>query len=379
MNWKVPLSDIDLTEEEIQAVVEVLRSRWLSQGEITKKFENKFAEYLGVKYAFAVANGTAALHLACTAVGLSRDSQVILPSLTFVATANAVLYTQATPVFADVISLNNLTISPREIKKKINPQTRAIIVMHYGGYVCKMPEILDIAHRHNLRVIEDAAHAPGATLDGLKAGAFGDLACFSFFANKNLVTGEGGMVVTNQDDLAEKIRLMRSHGMTSLTWDRHRGHASSYDVVTLGYNYRMDEIRSALGLIQLEKLEKNNHARRRISQVYAEAFMEQPDLLVPFWPEHRGISSAHLFVIQLKNWKSRQEFQAHLKNHGIQSSLHYPPVHQFSLYSDSLAFQRENLSNTELAGKSLVTLPLFPTMSDQQIEAVIQAVKNFFA
>ena len=261
MDWQVPLSDIDLGDAEIEAVEKVLRSRWLSMGPVTQQFEAAFAAMCGAKHAFAVSNGTTALHLAYAALGLGPGDEVIVPALTFVATANAIRYTGATPVFADVTSLDDLTISPADIAAKITPRTRAIAVMHYGGYLCDMDAILALAGQHGLAVVEDACHAPGATYDGRGAGTLGDVGCFSFFANKNIAIGEGGMVTTNRDDLAERIRLLRSHGMTTLTWDRHRGHAASYDVVATGFNYRLDEIHSALGLAQLGKLLENNRRR----------------------------------------------------------------------------------------------------------------------
>ena len=245
MEWRVPLADLDFDQEEEQAILSVLRSRWLTMGSVTQQFEEEFAKVTGVKHAFALSNATAALHLACLALGIGTGDEVIVPSLTFVATANAVLYTGAEVRFADILGLDELNISPDAIEKEITARTKAIIVMHYGGFPCRIHEIRAIADRHGLALIEDAAHAPGAALAGRSLGAWGEVACFSFFSNKNLSTGEGGMLVTDREDIAEKVRLLRSHGMTSVTWDRHQGHAYSYDVVDLGYNYRSDEIRSA--------------------------------------------------------------------------------------------------------------------------------------
>jgi dTDP-4-amino-4,6-dideoxygalactose transaminase len=240
--WRVTLSEPDLGPEESQAVTAVLRSRWLTMGAITQTFEQKFAEFCGAKHAIAVANGTAALHLAHWALGVGSGDEVICPALTFVATANSVLYCRATPVFADINGLDNLNISPEAIRQKISPRTRCITVMHYGGYPCDMQAIRKIAGEHGLAVIEDACHAIGAEYHGKKCGTLGDIGCFSFFSNKNMVTGEGGMLVTNNAELAQKLRLGRSHGMTTMSWDRHQGHASGYDVVDLGFNYRIDEI-----------------------------------------------------------------------------------------------------------------------------------------
>jgi dTDP-4-amino-4,6-dideoxygalactose transaminase len=373
--WEVPLADLDLGQEEIQAVVRVLESRWLTMGQITQEFEQRFAQYLGVKHAFAVSSGTTALHLAYAALGISQDDEVILPSLTFVATANAVLYTGGKPVFADISALNDLNISPSDVERKVTRRTRAIAVMHYGGFPCDMESITAIAQRHGLAVVEDAAHAPGSKLDGRRAGTFGDVACFSFFSNKNLAVGEGGMVVTDRDDLAERIKAKRSHGMTTLTWDRHRGHAHSYDVVDLGYNYRIDELRSALGLVQLAKLDKNNQSREEIAKQYRQALVDVPGVLVPF-QDHPGVSSHHLFPIVLEESLSQREFMGQMREQGVQTSIHYPPIHGFTYYRERFGDSIGSLPLTETIGRREVTLPLYPTMTPESVDYVTQAVDS---
>jgi len=371
--WEVPLADLDLGQEEIEAVVGVLESKWLTMGQVTQEFERRFADYLGVKHAFAVSSGTTALHLAFAALGLSQSDEVILPSLTFVATANAVLYTHARPVFADISALDDLNISPADIERRITPRTKAITVVHYGGFPCDMESITAVAQRYGLFVIEDAAHAPGAELDGRKVGTFGDVACFSFFSNKNLAVGEGGMVVTNRDDLAEKIRVQRSHGMTTLTWDRHRGHAHSYDVVDLGYNYRIDEIRAALGLVQLSKLERNNLRRRRIAKQYRQALRDTPGVFIPF-QDHPGVSAHHLLAILLDDSICRNEFMAQMQGQGVQTSIHYPPIHEFSYYRKLFGDAVGTLPLTEAIGRREVTLPLYPTMTPGSLDHVTLAI-----
>ena len=297
--WKVPLADIQFGAEELQAISRVLDSKWLSMGPVTEEFEERFAEYVGTKYAFAVANCTAALHLAHLSLGLTRGDKVICPSLTFVATANSIRYTGATPIFADIISDNNLNISEEDIILKIDDRTKGICVVHYGGYPCNMEKIKKIAEDNNLYIVEDAAHAAGSsylspgllsTIDAenithdnaISCGAIGDIGCFSFFSNKNMTTAEGGMITTNRSDLADKLRILRSHGMTSLTWDRDRGHTFSYDVVELGYNYRIDEIRSALGISQLDSLHKNNIARNNIVSDYNNLLKNVDEIIIPF-------------------------------------------------------------------------------------------------
>jgi dTDP-4-amino-4,6-dideoxygalactose transaminase len=374
MNWQVPLSDIDYSEQEFAAVEQVLRSKWLSMGQVTQQFEQAAAAYFETRHAFAVANGTTALHLAYAALGMGPGDEVILPSLTFVATASAVLYTGATPVFADIIALDDLTISPEQIESRITPRTRAIVVMHYGGYPCDMETILEIASQHSLAVVEDAAHAPGTVYNGRKAGTLGDVGCFSFFANKNLVTGEGGLVVTARDDLAERIRLMRSHGMTTLTWDRHHGHAHSYDVTTLGYNYRLDEIRSTLGLTQLEKLDINNRRRKEITDVYRQELADAQGILLPFM-NHQGRSACHLCPVLLDDGIDRGAFIDRMRAAGVQTSIHYPPIHTFSYYRQRFNYELGLLPLTEEAGRREVTLPLFSGMTEAQVQFVVQVAR----
>jgi dTDP-4-amino-4,6-dideoxygalactose transaminase len=289
-----------------------------------------------------------------------------------VATANAVRYVGATPVFADIASPDDLNISPAAINLLITPHTRAIIVMHYAGYPCDMPAILSLAKQRGLFVIEDAAHAVGSELNGQKLGTLGDIGCFSFFSNKNMTTGEGGMLTTDNDDLAQKLSRLRSHGMTSLTWDRHKGHAWTYDVVDVGYNYRIDEIRAALGLAQLAKVEKNNECRRHLSQHYRSELQELArQVSIPFH-HHEGKTSAHIMPILLPKGTDREKFMSSMKEQGIQTSFHYPPVHTFTAYKSDTKW---NLPVTEEVASREVTLPLFPTMSVEDVDAVVAAVR----
>jgi len=374
MEWRIPLSDIDFGTEEKNAVDAVLQSKWLTMGSVTQEFEQAFADYVGAKYAIAVTNATAALHLACVVAGLAPGDEAIVPSLTFVATANAVRYTGATPVFADIVGEQDLNISYRSIEQAITERTRAILVVHYGGYACDMPRIMELARKHNLKIIEDAAHAVGSELGGRKLGTWGDMGCFSFFSNKNMTTGEGGMIATNEEEYSRRLHLLRSHGMTSLTWDRHKGHASSYDVVDLGYNYRIDEIRAALGLVQLGKLASNNEHRRRHVQMYRDVLQElAPQVTVPF-AEHAGLSAAHLMPMLLPAGSNKLSFMENMKAQSIQTSFHYPPVHTFTAYQQG----RDNASLpiTEAVAEREVTLPLYPTLREADIVAVAQAVVN---
>ena len=255
--------DLNYDHEEEEAVLATLRSRWISTGPRTVEFERLFAEALGARHAVAVANCTCALHLALQIVGVREGDEVIVPSLTFVATANAVRYVRATPVFCDIRGPDDLNIDPEQIESLITEKTRAIVVMHYGGFPCDMDRILELARKHRLRVVEDACHGPLSEYRGRKLGTMGDIGCFSFFSNKNISTGEGGMLVTDDAEFAERARLLRSHGMTTLSYQRASGHSTRYDVVESGYNYRMDDIHAALGIVQLGKL-RNDIARRAI-------------------------------------------------------------------------------------------------------------------
>jgi len=376
MNWEIPLADLDFGPEESTAVLNVLNSHWLTMGEVTQEFELAFAEYNQVKHAIAVANGTAALHLACTALGLERGDEVITPALTFVATANAIRFTGAMPSFADIVSPVDLTISPASIEERINTRTKAILVMHYGGYACDMTAIMDIAKKHHLRVIEDAAHAIGSELKGRKLGCWGDIGCFSFFSNMNMTTGEGGMIVTNDDALAEKMRLLRSHGMNTLKWARYRNHPWDYDVLEVGYNYRMDEIRAALGLVQLGKLDENNERRRLLTQLYHAMFAAIiPFISLPF-SNHPGKSASHILPILIPDVVDRTWIMEQLKQKGIQASHHYPPVHRFSAYLQMNTEKKPHLPLTENVADREITLPLYPTMSDDDVHTVVKAVQE---
>jgi dTDP-4-amino-4,6-dideoxygalactose transaminase len=269
-----------------------------------------------------------------------------------------------------VIGTKELTIDPDGIAKHISPKTKAIIVMHYGGFPCRMKEILALAERFNLAVIEDAAHAPGASLDGIAMGTWGTIGCFSFFSNKNLATGEGGMLVTDRDDVAEKVRLLRSHGMTSLSYDRHRGHAHSYDVIDLGFNYRIDEIRSALGLEQLKKLAANNHRRKICTERYWHK-LNSSRVGLPF-NDVAGSPSYHLLPIMLPDGVNREALINALRSEGIQTSIHYPAIHRFTYYRSR--YGDISLPRTETVSDRELTLPLYPSMSLEQVDLVAESL-----
>ncbi|MDD2904098.1 MAG: DegT/DnrJ/EryC1/StrS aminotransferase family protein [Syntrophales bacterium] len=381
--WKVPLADLQFGPEEIEAVTQVLQSGWISQGPKVQQFEAEFAQFLGVEHALAVANGTAAMHLACMALGLGPGDEVLCPSLTFVATANAIRYTGAQPCFVDIVGLHDLNLSPTDAACKITPRTKAIMVVHYAGFAADMRAIEDMAAQHGLAIIEDCAHAPGAVYPSppgnQKVGSRGSSACFSFFSNKNLTTGEGGMVVTNDPALAERLRVTRSHGMTTLTWDRHRGHSFSYDVVAPGYNYRLDEMRAALGLVQLSRLMAGNARRRELTNLYRQKLGELPQVQLPFLSANLEASACHLFPVLLRAEVDRAQFMSYLAEHGIQTSIHYPPIHKFSYYRQLWPpVYDHRLPHTEDIAAREVTLPLYPSMTNQQLAEVAGAIRDFF-
>ena len=368
--WKVPLADLLVDDEILGAAGDALASGWWTMGPRVEEFEAAFASHMGSRHAFAVSNGTAALHLALLAAGCTSGDEVVLPSLNFVAAANAVAHTGARPVFCDIRGDGDLNLDSTDVEEAIGPSTKAILVLHYGGFCCDIEAVLDIARRHDLLVIEDAAHAPGASFDGRMCGTFGAAGCFSFFSNKNLPVGEGGMVVTDDDELADRVRLLRSHGMTTLTWARHRGHAHSYDVVARGLNYRLDEPRAAIGLVQLARLESGNRARAMIAARYRGELDGVAGLTMPFADHDAATSAHHLAVLVLPRQGLQETLREHLHARRIQTSLHYPPIHTFTEYSG----QARRLPVTEDMSRRLITLPLYPHMRDDQVSLVIDSV-----
>ncbi|WP_316819822.1 DegT/DnrJ/EryC1/StrS family aminotransferase [Pedobacter gandavensis] len=371
--YKIPLFDLNFDEAEERAVLDVIRSKWISTGPKTAEFEEKFAEMLNVKHAVALANCTVALHLALKLVDVKENDEVICPSLTFVATINAIRYMNAVPVFADVSSLEDLTMSPADIESKITPKTKAIVVMHYGGFACDMVAIMALAKKHNLKVIEDACHAPLSEYKGQKLGTIGDVGCFSFFSNKNISTGEGGMLVTNSEEYYKRTKLLRSHGMTSMSYERAKGHSTEYDVVELGFNYRMDDIRSAIGLVQLQKIEDDLKEREIIRRAYIKELSGIESIIIPF-RENREFSSNYVFPIVLKDsdYIKRNKIRELLAEEGIQTSVHYPAVHKFSIYQD---FYTE-LPKTDYAADNMITLPMYSKLTVDDVKFIATVIKG---
>ena len=377
---KYLLSDVDMGEEEARGVADVVRSKWLSLGPRTEEFESRFAEAFGIKYAILVANCTAALHLALKGCGIGPGDEVLVPSYTFVASANAILYQGATPVFVDINGPDDLNLSVRDLEAKITPRTAAILPVHLAGYAADMGGIMDIAERHGLVVVEDACHAIGADYQagsrrrctGRKLGTIGSAGCFSFFANKNLVTGEGGMIVTDDPGLAEIARRCRSHGMTKTSWDRASGRAVDYDVIDLGYNYRGTEFTAALGLVQLAKLARANMKRKHLTRRYRQRLAECPSVTIPF-TDRKDDSGHHIFPILLADASARPHFRKLLQEQGIQTSVHYPPAHLFTQYVERCPNAGPLAMTTSVSARE-VTLPLHPLLSDADIDVISDQV-----
>ncbi|HOE95403.1 MAG TPA: DegT/DnrJ/EryC1/StrS family aminotransferase [Candidatus Sumerlaeota bacterium] len=373
---RVPLTDVTLGAEEAAAAARVIRSGWLTMGAEVEAFEREFADAIGAQYAVAVTNGTAALQLAYRAAGLGLGDHFAIPALTFVATMNAGLALGGRPILIDCTDENDLTLSPDDLECKITGRTRLIVTMAYGGFAPDMDRILGLAEQHGIAVVEDNAHAPLARLDVQCLGTFGMAACYSFFGNKNMTTGEGGMIVTDNEAVAAELRLLRSHGMTHLTWERHQGHAAGYDVLIDGYNARMDEVRAAIGREQLRKLPAANEARARAARKLRERLiaLEINGLRIPFW-NPRGEPVHHLFVILLPPRTVRDAFRAALMARGVQTSIHYPPLNSFTHARQLFGSTNDDLPVLQSIADRLVTLPLGPTLTEEQIDWVAESVR----
>lgn len=374
----VSLSDVLVDDEILAASAAAVASGWWSMGPRVAEFERAFAEHCGATHAFVVANGTAAIHIALLATEIGPGDEVVVPSLTFVAAANMVAAVGATPVFCDIVGPHDLNLDPDDVERAITPATRAVMPVHYGGYPCDVAAVETICAERDLVLIEDAAHAPGAAYGGRRLGAIGAVGCFSFFSNKNLPVGEGGMVVTSDDAVAERLRLLRSHGMTTLTWDRHRGHASGYDVLTHGFNYRLDELRAAIGAVQLARLDANNEARGRHVARYRDRLSRVDGLVAPFADMPDGALSAfHLMEVLLPVGADRAAVREHMLAGGVQTSVHYPPIHTFAAFADHAG--RRPLPRTEAVADRLLTLPLYPHLRDDQVDYVVATLERALA
>ena len=372
---EIPLFDVELSEGEIEAVVAALRSGWLTMGPRTQAFEDAFADHLGVRHAVAVANGTAALHLAYLAAGIGPGDEVILPAITFVATANAVRYCGATPVLADIAGQHDFGIDPDHVRALITPRTKAVVAVHYAGYSADMRTLTELCREHGLVLIEDAAHAPSTRPagDAGKAGSRGLAAAFSFFSNKVLGCGEGGLVSTDDDAVAAFVRSRRAHALTSGTWDRHRGHAMGYDVVGLGYNYRIDEPRAALLHARLKSLDDDVAVRRALVGCYRELLAGVQGVSIPYTDDEVEHSSCYVMPIVVDDAALRDPLRLALAGRGIQTSVLYPAVHEFTAYRGTAPAP---LPRSERVARTELTLPLYPHLSYRGVKRVVAAVSQ---
>jgi len=369
MDWDIQLSELNYDDAERLAVDAVIRNEWLTMGSLSAEFEGQFSKFIEHEQdGIFVSSATAGMHLILMALGIGSGDEVIIPALTFVSDANVVLQLGAQPIFADSISLSNFNVSEDDIIDKITSRTKAIVLVHFAGHPLKFDKLASLAKEKNIPIIEDCAHAPGASVGDLKCGSIGDFSFFSFFSNKNLSTGEGGMVFANDVEMSKKIRLMRSHGMTAVTLERHKGRASSYDVAVPGLNYRADEIRAALGLEQLKKLPSGNMKRQELFERYVANFAGSA-IATPFADrESNCVSAYHIMPVILPDDVNRDEVIAALKNHRIQTSIHYPSFKSFSAYSDLL---REcHLPVSDDICRRELTLPLHPRMTLENVDKV---------
>jgi dTDP-4-amino-4,6-dideoxygalactose transaminase len=371
--WKVQLFKLNFDEREIDAVVETLKSGWITMGQRTLDFEAAYGRELGCgTRCLAVSNGTAALHVATLALGIGPGDDVIVPSLTFIADVNVVRIAGARPILADVTSMNDWSMDPVDIERKITPRTKAVMVVHYAGYACDMDAIVDICKRHQLTLIEDCAHANGGEFRGRKLGTFGDISAWSFFTNKNLSVGEGGLVACRDDALFQKCKNLRSHGMTVASFDRMQGRANTYDVLEAGLNYRMDELHASLALVQLDKLPSANKRRGELSARYFDRLDRMNGVAVPFREFSRGTPTWHIMPILLDKGIDRQGVIASLKSDGVQSSIHYPAIQDFTAYKNC---DGETPLANEVCRREL-TLPLYPTMTDAEVDLVCDSLRR---
>ena len=364
---KILFADPYITDEDVTAVAESVRRKCLSQGEYVQRFEDKFAKYLGVKHALAVCNGTAALHVALAAINVTPGDEIIAPSFSFVATANCALYQGANPIFVD-IDPSTYNIDPNKIEEKITDKTKAIIPVHYAGQPADMDPIRKIAKQHGIYVIEDAAEAHGALYKGRKAGNLADMACFSFYPNKNMTTGEGGMITTNDDELSEKIRMIRSHGQDE-----------RYHHVILGYNYRMTDVQAALGIVQLRRLnwvinkkaEKAAYYDKQINAKFSDEI--KTPYLAPY--------ATHVYMFYTVRFKSkeiREEAVVKLGEKNVETRIAFPPIHLQPLYKERFGYSRGYLPVTEKVADTILCLPIYPHITKETQDYVLSALKEAF-
>ncbi|MBP5487396.1 MAG: DegT/DnrJ/EryC1/StrS family aminotransferase [Bacteroidales bacterium] len=367
MAYRIPLFNLNFDEREAQAAYDTIKSGWISTGPKNAELEQMFIDMWNVKYAVSMSNCTDALHTCCMVCGFGPGDEVICPSLTFAASCNCIRYVGATPVFADIVGPDHINIDPEDIERSITPRTKGIVVVHMAGFPARMDEIMAIARRHGLKVIEDACHGPLSEYNGRKLGTIGDCAAFSFFSNKNISTGEGGMFITNDEEMARKARLIRSHGMTTMSYQRASGHATEYDISCLGYNFRMDDIRASIAIEQLKKLPGDLEKRTKVREQYVKRLSGMDGVAVPFAGNPGFASNYILPVVLLDCTKERRNrVREYIHAAGIQTSVHYPAVHRFSTYKGLGAV----LPRTEYVSDNEITLPMYAALTEEQVDFI---------
>lgn len=373
MAYKIPLFNLNFDECEAQAAYDTIKSGWISTGPKNAELEQMFVDMWKVKSAVSMSSCTSSLHTCCMVCGFGPGDEVIVPSLTFAASYNCIRYVGATPVFADIVGPNHINIDPKDIEAKITPRTKGIIVVHMAGFPADMDAIMAIARKHHLKVIEDACHGPLSEYKGKKLGTIGDCASFSFFSNKNISTGEGGMFITNNEEMAAKARLIRSHGMSTMSYQRASGHATEYDITCLGYNFRMDDIRAAIAIEQLKKLPKDLEARVAVRRWYVERLVNNPRLAVPF-ADCKEFTSNYIFpIVLLDSTKDkRNALREYIHAAGIQTSVHYPAGHRFSTYKGLGVV----LPQTDYVADNEVTLPMYAALTKEQVDFICDTVEK---
>ncbi len=376
MDWKIPLFKIYWDEEDVRMITDTIR-RGMSWtiGPHIEKFEAMLADYVGTKYAVVFNSGTSALHAALLAHGIGEGDEVIVPSFTFIATANAPLFVGAQPVFAD-IEEETYGLEPEDVKRKITGKTKAIIVVHYGGCPCKIREIREIAEDHRLVLIEDAAESLGATIDGDKVGTFGASAMFSFCGPKIITTGEGGVLVTDLSSVLEKMQLIRSHGR--LQTQNYFSSAEYLDYITVGYNFRMSDITAALGIAQLKKIAQIIKMRRENSAYITQKLSEIAEIKVPL-PPKESYHIYQMYSIEIRDGKkTRDDLASYLNNKGIMTKVYFEPVHQTYFYKHELGYD-DKLPVTEQVSSRILTLPMYPSLIEEEMNFIVEEVVAFFS
>jgi len=374
----LPFHRADVGDEEVAEVVDVLRSGWLTTGPKVREFEHEFAAMVGAQHAIAVNSCTAALHLSLEAAGLGEGDEVIIPTMTFAATAEVVAYFKAKPVLIDCVQ-DTLNLDTDRIEEAITEKTRAIIPVHFAGHPCDMTRIRSIARAHHLHVIEDAAHALSARYQGKMVGSIGDSTCFSFYATKNITTGEGGMVTTDNAEWASRIRMMSLHGLSRDAWNRYSAQGSwYYEILSPGFKYNLTDIAAALGLAQLKKCDRFRKTREHYATLYNEGFRDLPEIIFP-QPSTEVQHAWHLYVIQLDLGRlriGRNEFVDQLQRAGIGSSVHFMPLHLHPYYRQTWGYQPNDLPVSNMVFERILSLPLYSKMTEADIDRVITIVRN---